>query len=98
MDSISRTDGVTSGWIAIADRLPPIELPVWLYVPGITSPFIGVRTLDDGHWFWARCYDSHYWSNKSAADGKPGWEAYTADVDDLSPTHWHYLPEPPTNS
>ncbi len=76
-------------WIVVKVELPPLEVPVWLSLPGITSPIIGVRTLDDGEWYWAHCYGDFHWSSKS------GWHTDTADCDDYKPTHWMRLPEPP---
>lgn len=75
-------------WLAIsADCLPPLETPVWLYMPEVRKPMIGCRTEDDGAWFWARCYDDFWF------DGQ--WKTSTAEMDDLKPSHWMPLPLPP---
>ena len=77
-----------SAWLAIShDCLPPIEIPVWLYMPEIRQPMIGCRTEDDGAWYWARCYDDFWF------DGQ--WKTSTAEMDDLKPSHWMPLPLPP---
>jgi hypothetical protein len=84
------------GWRAVTpednDNLPELEMPVWLWFEEIEQALIGCRTLDDGGWYWARCYDDWHWNG---AAGK--WETGTAELDDLKPTHWMPLPAPPLN-
>jgi hypothetical protein len=92
-----RSDDGFGVWASVEKSLPPIEEPVWLYLPSIGQPIVGVRTLDDGGWFWARCYGDFYWTQKTAADGKPGWQTDTAEVDDLKPSHWMHLPSLPNS-
>ena len=76
------------GWIAVADDLPQMEEPVWLYFSG-QAPFIGCRTDDVDGWLWANCYDDYYFD-------KGKWKTETAEVDDdYQPTHWKRLPSPP---
>ncbi len=78
-------------WQKITDDcLPPIEAPVWLWLPDIEQALIGCRTADcqaEG-WLWARCYDDWYF------DGSK-YIATTAEEDDLRPSHWRPLPLPP---
>jgi hypothetical protein len=66
--------------------MPPEGIPVWLYMPEVRQPLIGCITYDDG-WCWARCYDD-FWYDL-------GWRTSTAEMDDLQPSHWLPLPEPP---
>lgn len=76
------------GWFLVAnDCLPPMETPVWLYLPDIQQPIIGCRTEEGGEWFWARCYGDFWFGGH--------WRTNTADMDDLSPSHWMLLPQPP---
>jgi hypothetical protein len=78
------------GWRKIGrDRLPPMNVPVWMLLES-EGPVIGCRTLEDGYWYWARCYDQIMF-NKD----KWKWEQYCADMDDYKPTHWHPLVKPP---
>jgi hypothetical protein len=76
-------------WHPIPETLPPLEIPVWLYLPNINQPIIGCRTEEEGEWFWARCYGD-YWFEQNR------WWTSTSEMDDLAPTHWHPLPQPPT--
>lgn len=80
--------GGTGGWMLVSDEcLPPAEIPVWLYLPELRQPIIGCRTEEGGEWFWARCYGDFWF------DGH--WKTDTADMDDLKPSHWMALPDPP---
>jgi len=77
------------GWIPVGERLPELDVPVWMWLGNIGQPVIGARSDDGDGWLWGRCYDS-FWMEK---DGT--WRADTCDVDDDEPTHWMPLPEPP---
>jgi hypothetical protein len=76
-------------WISVSERLPEMDLPVWL-VEG-DRVWVGARGDDGEGWVWGNSYGSHYW-DKSA--GK--WTAFDNECDDdYQPTHWQALPEPP---
>ena len=77
-------------WKLVSEELPPLDTPVWLYGPAnCSSPYLGERSSDADGWLWASIYGSDlYWSN-----GK--WHATDAEQDDLNPTHWMPLPDPP---
>lgn len=75
-------------WIAVADKMPPEDVPCWLYEPGIGA-WIGGWSNDADGWLWHHCHGSQYMS----ADGE--WEANDAEADDYKPTHWMALPAAP---
>jgi transcriptional regulator with XRE-family HTH domain len=76
-------------WLAISDDcIPPMEVPVWLYMPEVRQPIIGCRTEYDGAWFWSRCYDDFWLENGQ-------WKTTTAEMEDMKPTHWMPLPQLP---
>jgi len=79
-----------SGWIEITDNpktWPDVGRLVFL---NLQKQIIvcGSRIASDGEWFWARGYGSLEWFH-----GK--WECIDLEMDDIQPTHWHELPEPP---
>ena len=78
----------TTKWIQIEKQLPPMEVPVWLYMPDIGQPVIGCRSDGDDGWVWCRCYDDFWF-----ADGE--WKTGTAEEEDAHPSHWMALPCPP---
>lgn len=73
-------------WISVENRLPELDIPVWLACG--ENIFIGCRSEDGDGWLWCDCCGSQYW------DGKK-WESFNAEPDDYSPTHWMPLPEAP---
>lgn len=93
MTSEARNEGIPqttgSAWIPVEQELPPMDVPVWLYLPDIRQPVIGCRSDGGEGWLWCRCYDD-YWF-----DGE--WKTSTADADDDKPSHWMPLPLPPNN-
>lgn len=72
----------------MAERLPPEDVPVWIYDPNLRQPIIGCRSDGCEGWLWCRCYDDFYYLNGE-------WKTDRAEADDLLPTHWLPLPEPP---
>jgi hypothetical protein len=78
-------------WNEIApDNLPPLEVPVWLWLRDLGQPIIGCRTQDGCAWYWANCYGAWYYSRSGM------WKTTAAETEDFKPTHWQPLPEPPT--
>jgi hypothetical protein len=73
-------------WISIDERLPELDIPVWLACGD--NLFIGCRNDDGDGWLWCNCYGSMYWD-------KTKWSSFDADADDYLPTHWMPLPTPP---
>ena len=68
--------------------LPPMDLPVWLW---LETPwprwFMGCRADGGEGWTWCNCYWDVWY------DG--GWKTSTAEADDdYQPTYFQYLPEP----
>jgi hypothetical protein len=80
-----------SGWVAMSEREPEMEVPVWLLCKGIRSPLIGYRADDVDGWMWARCHYGARWTGHS-------WAPEDGEFDDLEPTHWHAMPPPPPNA
>lgn len=75
-------------WQPIETALPPMDMPVWLYDGKRT--FIGGRDAGDGDgWLWWRAVD--HIERFNAED----WYIIDSENDDLHPTHWLPLPEPP---
>ena len=77
-------------WRPCSIELPPLEIPVWLWLPQIEQSIIGCRTDDGEGWTWARCYDDWFWNKKANQ-----WDTGTAEQDDLQPEYWMPLPQPP---
>lgn len=75
-------------WVAVADKMPPEDVPCWLYEPGIGA-WIGGWSGDADGWLWHHCHGSQYMD----ADGE--WQANDAEAEDYSPTHWMALPAAP---
>ena len=77
------------GWIAVTDRTPPEDLPVWCFIEG-GDPYIGAYVyVENEGYAWTHCENSHYMD-----DGK--WKCYDAMWDDqYDVTHWQPLPTPP---
>ena len=73
-------------WIKVSEKLPDLDVPVWLYEAG--RIYLGGRVEDDG-WLWAQCYGQIWWTSN------PGWKGDLESDDDYAPTHWMPLPEPP---
>jgi hypothetical protein len=79
------------GWIPVAERLPELDQPVWLYESG--RAFIGCRSDGGGGWLWAQCYVV------PSLDDQGNWQAVDADADDdYQPTLWQPLPDVPRYS
>ena len=76
-----------SAWIPVDQELPPMDVPVWLYLPDIRQPVIGCRSDCGEGWLWCRCYDDFWF------DGK--WKTSTADANGDDVSHWMPLPMPP---
>jgi len=77
------------GWISVKDKLPPVDVPVWIYDPEIGGPIIGGRSDGGEGWLWCECYGQHWYD---------GWQASDFEQDDITPTHWMPLPDPPDES
>lgn len=81
-------------WISVADRLPDLDEPVWLF--GDRGIWIGGRTIVEGgdeyagaQWGWCNAY-STLWQK---ADGR--FDAELEYDDDYHVTHWQPLFTPP---
>jgi hypothetical protein len=77
-------------WVPTADtaRLPPFDVPVWVYEDGYC--YIACRADDSDGWLWAKCYTLPY------LDKAGRWQTVDAEIDDeYLPTLWQPLPEPP---
>jgi hypothetical protein len=79
-------------WTRVEDELPPLNVPVWLFLPCIGQPVIGCRSDDGDGWWWGQCGDGYYWDKDERV-----WkvDSCDVDVDDSIPTYWQYLPQPP---
>jgi hypothetical protein len=76
-------------WISVDEKLPDMDMPVWLYGDG--GAFIGGRSyVGDGEWGWCNSYNQ-FWLER---DGS--WSADLAYDDDYHVTHWKPLPEIPS--
>lgn len=71
--------------IPVERELPPIDVPVWMYLPNIRQWIIGCRSDDGEGWLWCRCHDDFWF------DGGE-WKTSTTDADDDDPSHWMPLP------
>lgn len=79
-------------WIPVAERLPEMDTPVWLYEPG-RGAWVGERSDTGDGWLWGNTYGSHFMRK----DGT--WSATDNDQDaDYQPTHWMPLPVLPSNA
>jgi hypothetical protein len=79
------------GWVPVADRLPDMDVPVWLYENG--RAFIGCRSDGGEGWLWAQCYVV------PALDARGKWQKIDAEADDdYQPTLWQPLPDVPRYS
>lgn len=70
--------------------LPPMGMPVWLYLPDIQQPIIGLREEYEGGWIWAVSYSRPYWDKDERK-----WCDNDSEADDIAPSHWMPLPQPP---
>jgi hypothetical protein len=77
-------------WVKVEDELPPLNVPVWVFLPSIGQPVIGGRFDKGDGWFWCLCDDEFYWDKDEHV-----WKADNCDGDDAVPTHWAYLITPP---
>jgi len=90
-------------WIKITDHpdsLPPFDVPVWVVVnqeiAGHTKRrniLVACRENDADGWLWCRCWDHAYFDDNSISG--PHWVAENPEIDDMQPTHWMQLPDPP---
>lgn len=71
--------------------LPPMGIPIWLYLPDVGQPTVGLREEYEGGWIWAICYSHPYWDKDEQK-----WCANNAEADDIAPSHWMPLPLPPS--
>lgn len=74
-------------WNRIADKLPDLDIPVWLWGPN-DGIWIGARTDDGDGYLWGLSYGSQYRDND-------GWKSEDLETDDYRPTHWMPLPNIP---
>ena len=74
-------------WVQMAQRLPAIDVPVWLYEHGCV--FIGCRVDDSDGWLWALGYGMQY------LDEQGIWKLADSEIEDIRPTLWQPLPEAP---
>lgn len=76
-------------WVSVDERLPDIDVPVWLYEPG-RGAWVGCRSDSGEGWLWGNTYGNH----SLRADGS--WSAWGHEVDDdYRPTFWQPLPALP---
>lgn len=79
-----------AGWISMEEALPPIDVPVFLHEPGFSSTLlVGCRCETAEGWCWASVSCSSTWHDGAR------WIAAQVDLEDLSPSHWMPLPDPP---
>jgi hypothetical protein len=55
---------------------------------GVVAIRTWVDSGEDSGWLWAQCYGMPYWNCVSNQ-----WDCSDAEIDDLTVTHWHALPE-----
>ena len=79
-----------TGWIAVADELPPLGVPVVLFDG--QSAYCGERYCDNGG---ERCGE-RWWMGigDTGWTAASGWGFFANCRVDLPPTHWHRLPDP----
>lgn len=78
-----------NGWIAVSDRLPELDTPVWAGWFNTKGKFVYglfVRFKEGGEWFFAQCSQTQSWNDFGDRD---------LDDDYSHLTHWQPLPEPP---
>lgn len=83
------TKNKQNGWIAVSERLPEPDTPVWagwFNADGTFAFGLFVRFEEDSEWYWARCHHTQSWNDFG------DWEL---DDDYSHITHWQPLPEPP---
>jgi hypothetical protein len=94
MRTLTNKKGFEMSWIKRTDdpaTLPPLDTPVFV-TDGEDWGVVAIRTWvsdgEDSGWLWAQCYGMPYWDcvNKK-------WDCSDAEIDDLTVTHWHALPE-----
>jgi hypothetical protein len=79
-------------WVRTEEGLPPLDLPVWMFLADTGQIVIGCRSEAEEGWLWGECYDGDYWWDNE----KRIWKADNCEQDDdYQPTHWQYLPQPP---
>lgn len=77
-----------AAWHKVSDKLPPLNVPVWLFGKSIPGPYLGERVDTSEGWLWALIYDAPWY-------GDEGWTCHSSELDDVHPTHWANLIEPP---
>lgn len=86
--------GMWTLWTEIVKKdsstLPPLDVPVWLFLPDVQQLVIGCRSDDGDGWLWGRCYDDFYYDKDAQI-----WKTDTCDTDDYNPSAWMPLPYPP---
>lgn len=76
-------------WVAVADGLPKIGVPVWMRFESGLIVIGEMGMVSDDEWLWGQAYGG-------ARYVKGRWEVDDSDTDDdYRPTHWMPLPEPP---
>jgi len=77
-------------WISVEDRLPGLDVPVWLYEPD-RGVWVGGRSDGGEGWLWCNCCGTQFMRNGA-------WEAQEFDMDDdYMPTLWMPLPDAPVS-
>ncbi|MCP1651655.1 DUF551 domain-containing protein [Pseudomonas nitroreducens] len=76
-----------SEWIKCSDRLPELDIPVWIDGPECAG--IGIRATDGESFVWGFAMSGPYW------DADEGWIVDVYDFDLIDPVRWMSLPEPP---
>ena len=78
-----------SNWRRVSDELPPMDQPVWCWDGN--AIYVACRSDPEGEgWLWYEAMARIQWLAKYE-----DWDCLDMECDDLHPTHWHPLPEPP---
>lgn len=75
------------GWVSVEDVLPPIGELVWVVERDKTIR-LATRYEAMGVWTWAIVRDGYF-------ENQNGSITADAEIEDITPTHWHPLPKLP---
>lgn len=78
-----------SGWISVTDKLPELDVPVWLH-HGDGAIILGERASSTDGWMWGTSYGLYFNGGH--------WTAVECNPDgDIEPAHWMPLPAAPAS-